>query len=260
MASRFRRSHAFSVPAHLFTVTTNDGVRLVGSRLGDAAPAVVLIHGLMGWHRKPSVGRLAEALAARCTVYAFDLRGHGGSGGRCTFGDREIEDIAAVVARARDEGHEPVVTVGASMGGIAAIRHAALIGGVDGLVAISTPARWEGHRGDAIRRMTWLTSTPNGRRVAGLFNLRLVDTWEAPASPEEVVDRIAPIPLVLVHGRDDHFFEEEEAWRLYRRAGEPKKLLLASRFGHAEDGFSPGFAERLLQEVAAMVPGGGQAA
>ena len=51
--------------------------------------------------------------------------------------------------------------------------------------------------------------------------------------------------LVVVHGRDDHYFDEDEAWRLYRRAGEPKRLLLASRFGHAEDGFTPVFADRL---------------
>ena len=63
--------------------------------------------------------------------------------------------------------------------------------------------------------------------------------WERAEPPAELVDRIAPTPLLLVHGRDDHYFDEEQAWMLYRRAGEPKRLLLAGRFGHAEDGYTP---------------------
>ena len=42
---------------------------------------------------------------------------------------------------------------------------------------------------------------------------------------------------------------EEQAWALYRAANQPKRLLLASRFGHAEDGFTPTFAERIASAV-----------
>ena len=142
-------------------------------------------------------------------------------------------------------GHERVATVGASMGGVAAVRHAGLLGGVDAVVAISTPARWDGHESEALRRMRWLTSTQRGRRIMRAAGVRLPTTWDRPESPEEVVGKIAPTPLLLVHGRDDHFFDEEEAWRLYRAAGEPKRLLLVSPFGHAEDGFSDELAERI---------------
>src|SRR5437588_18471 len=135
-------SHRFTSPAEPFSVRTSDGVRLVGSRLGHADPAVVFCHGFMGWHRKPRVGLFVEELSRWFTVFAFDMRGHGRSGGLCTFGDAEV---------------------------------------------------------------------------------------------------------LIVHGRDDHYFDEDEAWRLYRRAEEPKRLLLASRFGHAEDGFTPMFAERLAR-------------
>jgi pimeloyl-ACP methyl ester carboxylesterase len=252
MASRFRRSHAFRLASEPFSLLTEDGIRLVGVRLGRGDPAVVLCHGFMGWHRKPAVGRLAEGLASRISVYTFDHRGHGASGGVCTFGDREILDVDAAVLRARADGHARVVTVGASMGGVAVLRHAALIGGVDGVVAISAPARWEGHGTAAFRRMTWLTRSRGGRRVARILGLRLSGIWDQPESPAEVIGKIAPTPLVLVHGHDDHFFDVEEAWALYRKAGEPRKLLLAGRFGHAEDGFTEAFADRLSREIAAM--------
>ena len=78
-----------------------------------------------------------------------------------------------------------------------------------------------------------------------MAGVRLPSEWVRTEAPGEVVGKIAPVPLLLVHGRDDHFFDEEEAWRLYRAAGEPKALWLADRFGHAEDGFSLPFAERV---------------
>jgi alpha-beta hydrolase superfamily lysophospholipase len=236
--------------ARPFDVQTADGIKLAGSRVGRTGPSLVFCHGLLGWHRKIRLVRFVEALSRRFTVYAFDLRGHGASGGLSTYGDREILDVEAVAALARRERPEgPLATVGVSMGGVAVIRHAALKGGPDAVVAISTPARWDGHGSGAVRRMTWLGSTSSGRRLASRLGVRLAPFAPWPESPEHVVGRIAPAPLVLVHGRDDHFFDEEELWRLYRAAGEPKRVMLATRFGHAEDGLTTAFAARLGDRI-----------
>jgi len=242
-------SHRFVVPAAPFVVHTSDGLQLSGTRLGDADPAVVVCHGFSGWHTKTRTALLAEALAAWCTVYAFDFRGHGASEGETTFGGLEVRDVDAVLAEARRDRHRLVASVGWSMGGVAAVRHAALCGGPDAVVAISTPARWDGHASTAVRRMSWVAASARGRRVARAFGVRIAPTIERPESPEDVVDRIAPAPILIVHGRDDHYFDEEEAWRLYRRAGEPKTLWLASRFGHAEDGFTDELAERIARHL-----------
>ena len=51
--------------------------------------------------------------------------------------------------------------------------------------------------------------------------------------------KIAPTPIVIVHGRDDPLFSVDHAERLYDAAGEPKHLLIGDRFGHAEDGLTP---------------------
>ncbi|HZA60587.1 MAG TPA: alpha/beta fold hydrolase [Actinomycetota bacterium] len=246
-------SRPYRVPTAVFRIGAEDGVELAGARLGSGAPSLVFCHGFLGWHRKRKVGAFAERLARSFTVYVFDFRGHGESGGVCTYGDCEVFDVDAVVRLARTETGGPVATVGISMGGTAVVRHAALRGGVDAVVSISAPASWDGHGSLSFRRLRMLTETRAGRRAARWAGYRLTDRWEPPEAPEEVVERIAPTPLVVVHGIDDHFFDVEEARRLYRRAGEPKRLMLSSRFGHAEDGLTASFADRLTDRIHEML-------
>ena len=250
MAMPTRRAGFYRAPAEPFEVLTADAVRLWGHRVGlPGRPALVFCHGFLGWHLKPRLVAFQEQLARDFAVYSFDLRGHGRSGGVSSFGAREHLDVEAVVRLAREESGAPVLTFGCSMGGIAVIRHGALAGGVDGVVAVSTPATWNGHETGAVRRLVWFTATATGRRLLRATGVRVVPRWEPPADPVDLVDRVAPIPLWIVHGRDDHFFDEEDAWALYRRAGEPKRLLLASTFGHAEDGYTEAFARRIARSV-----------
>jgi pimeloyl-ACP methyl ester carboxylesterase len=190
-------SHRWRIPAQPFRVRATDGVRIAGTRLGDASPerpALVLAHGLLGWHRKPRLARFAEDLSPWFTVYAMDLRGHGASGGVCTYGGDEVEDVSGVVDLAREQGHRRIATMGTSMGAIAVLRHAALVGGTDHVVAISSLARWGPHDDDGHQRRsrTWrrlrsVTSTERGRRLVRAYGVRLPSMWEPVESPEEVV-------------------------------------------------------------------------
>ena len=60
---------------------------------------------------------------------------------------------------------------------------------------------------------------------------------------------VAPTPVLLVHCRNDHMFGPDHAMRLYEAAGEPRRLLMGDRFGHAEDGLPPAFAVRLARAM-----------
>ncbi|MGH2829924.1 MAG: alpha/beta hydrolase [Actinomycetota bacterium] len=252
-----KRAEPFrSVHSH-FWCDTEDGVRLAGSVLGDAQTdvALVLAHGFMGYRSKPKARLLADALATRHRVFAFDLRGHGQSGGACTGGAVEQLDVDAVVKHARRRGFARVVTIGWSLGGIAVIRHAATLEPPDGVVAISAPARWKSES-KAVRRTSWLFTNRVGRALAReLLGTRIDLRSDMPEPPGAIVGKIAPAPILIVHGADDHFFGPSAAQELYEAAGEPKRLLMFERFGHAEDGFTSAFAARLSAEIDALLSG-----
>ena len=109
-------------------VLTSDGVELATREWlveGQAHGVVVLVHGFAASKDDRNVVGLAERLGERnLDVLSYDARGHGESGGTCTLGDLEARDVAAAVALARSRG-TPIVLVGASMGGVAVLRHAA---------------------------------------------------------------------------------------------------------------------------------------
>jgi pimeloyl-ACP methyl ester carboxylesterase len=252
-------SHQWRVPAEVFDVMTDDGVRIHGSRLGDAdpsRPAMMLAHGMIGWHRKPKFAVFAEQLTPWFTVFAMDMRGHGESGGVCDFGGEEIRDIEAVHRLARDQGHAKAISCGTSMGAIASIRHGGLIGGTDAVVGISSLAYWDWHddaHPRARRDMHARIGTPAGRAALRAFGVRMPDRWDPPESPEDVIGKVSPTSVLIVHGADDKLFPPTHARRLYEAAGEPKRLLIGEGFGHAEDGLTPAFAHKLVDVLREMV-------
>ncbi|MEU2773423.1 alpha/beta fold hydrolase [Streptomyces sp. NPDC007162] len=197
----------------------------------------VMAHGFTGDVDRPHVRRVVAALAGHGAVVSFSFRGHGRSGGRTTVGDREVLDLDAAVAWARGFGHARVVTVGFSMGGSVVLRHAALYGGVDAVVSVSSPARWY-YRGTApMRRLHWLVTRPEGRLVGRYgFRTRIHHRdWDpVPLSPVEAVPKIAPTPLLVVHGDSDGYFPVDHPQMLAAAADGAADLWLEPGMGHAE--------------------------
>lgn len=225
-------------------LTTRDGVRIDAHHdPGPAGLGIVLAHGLTGAWRRPAVRRAAVALSRVGGVVSFDFRGHGRSGGQSTVGDREVLDLAAAVAWARELGYPRVATVGFSMGAAVAIRHAASAGDGElaGVVAVSGPSRWFYRDTVAIRRVHWLIEKPLGRFAGRVWRRTRIAAsgWHTiPEPPDAAAARIAPTPLLVVHGDADALFPVEHAHALHAAAGEPKQLWIEPGFGHAENAAS----------------------
>ena len=122
-----------------------DGTRLVGHRFGNGTTAVILGHQSNGdlceW--LPYARRLA---ARGYFVFPIDFRGAGLSQPRSgAAANRLAADLAAAAKELRRLGKRKVFLVGASMGGIASLVAGANVKPpVDGVVSISSPARFRG--------------------------------------------------------------------------------------------------------------------
>ncbi|MFD8805338.1 alpha/beta hydrolase family protein [Streptomyces sp. NPDC059597] len=234
----------------------SDGGPAAESTGHDATDVVfVVAHGFTGDADRPHVRRIARALAAYGAVVTFSFRGHGGSGGRSTVGDKEVLDLAEAVAWARGFGHARVVTVGFSMGGSVVLRHAALNPGtVDAVVSVSAPARWY-YRGTApMRRLHWMVTRPAGRLVGRYgFHTRIHhrDWSPVPLSPVEAAARIAPVPLLVVHGDSDAYFPLDHPRMLAEAAGDHGELWLEPGMGHAEHAADDALVARIGEWVRA---------
>jgi alpha-beta hydrolase superfamily lysophospholipase len=217
-------------------LTTADGLRLTGRRWrATTTPeaAIVIVHGFTASADCPHVEALAGHLHDEgLDVITYDARGHGGSDGESTLGDHEQHDVAAAVALAR-EHTDCVVLVGASMGAIAAVRHAATDAALGGVVLVSCPARWRVPRNMRGVLATAMTRTAPGRRLVGrLSGVRIASKWTNPAPPLSLVARLE-IPVAVVHGTDDRFISRRDAAELYRAAPSPRRLTIVPGMGHA---------------------------
>lgn len=237
------------------TLVTEDGIPIDAVHLpGDNRLALVVAHGFTLSWQHPAVWRVATRLNSYGGTIAFDFRGHGRSGGTSTLGDKEIRDLAAAVGYARDLGYQQVVTVGFSMGASAALRHAGLVRGVDAVVSVSGPGRWYYKGTPSMRRVHWAVEHRLGRAITRQFlNTRITNgRWDPiPLPPAEAAARIAPTPLLIVHGDRDGYFPSDHAEQLFEAARQPKELWVVPGFGHAEAGASATLLDRIGRWVLA---------
>jgi pimeloyl-ACP methyl ester carboxylesterase len=240
------------------TLVTEDGVPIDAVHVpGEGQLAIVVAHGFtLNWQR-PAVWRVVRRLSRFGGVISFDFRGHGRSGGASTMGDREIRDVEVAVAYARELGYTRIATVGFSMGASIVLRHAALIGGVDAVVAVSGPGRWYYRGTKAMRRVHFGIENRAGRLIIKNFwNTRISSgRWDpVPMPPADAAARISPTPVLIVHGDQDEFFPVDHAEQIYAAAREPKELWIIPGFGHAESGAQPALLDRIGGWLLSAVP------
>jgi pimeloyl-ACP methyl ester carboxylesterase len=166
-------------------------------------------------------------------VLLFSYRGHALSDGRkgqFTYGDAESQDLDAAVRFLREaKGIENIAVVGHSVGAVSAILSAARNPLIEAVVAVAPFACvaevWQTSRPAAVPSFVldwtlWVAEKTRG------FD-------RADVCPMNVVERIAPRPLLLIHGTEDRRITEEQMRRLFGVAEEPKSLWLVEGATHS---------------------------
>lgn len=245
--------------AEEYTFASFDGTELFGKTDAVDTPlaAVVIVHGLC--EHQGRYDYLTMRLNAQgYTVYRFDHRGHGRSGGQkvyyATF-DEIARDADVVVDRAIAENPDlPVFMVGHSMGGYCAALYAHLFSGkVDGFVLSGAWTRDNKHMCDGALAtdepdLTYMQNELSGgvcsdpsvgeRYMAdplvvkemslGLFRALHEGHEYMRAHTADFVD-----PVLILHGGDDGLVAPKDSLELYEQiAAEDKSLRIYAGLLH----------------------------
>lgn len=201
---------------------------------------------------------LADALAADgWDVLAIDLRAQGESGGdTLSFGAREQDDVLGAVGVARARGAQHVAVLGFSMGAASGLLAAARTADIEALVLDSAFARWE----ETLRaelREDWHLPGPLLGYAVFLYET-LSQTDAASVAPIEVVDRVAPRPMLFIAGAEDRTVDPADGAALAAAAGPSAEYVLVPRAAHvgAYRADPAGYTERLRDFLARAVPPG----
>lgn len=235
-----------SVPHEEVWMASTDGLRLNGWFLkarGEARGTIVFLHG-NAQNLTSHVAYVNWLPAAGYNVLIVDYRGFGLSSGTPTR--RGVLDDARTAwfyARQRaDINPEKMILFGQSLGGAVAI---ALAGGekLPGLKAVIVDSAFSSYGRIAREK---LLQIPGAGYLLWPFNPLIVSNE---LSPDAVVKKIAPVPLLLIHGDRDEVVPATHSDRLYAKAAAPVLLWTVQGAGHAEalGRFRASTAPRLLK-------------
>jgi fermentation-respiration switch protein FrsA (DUF1100 family) len=194
--------------------------------------SVVLMHGIRA-SRLSMVGRARFLWNAGYTVLLFDFQAHGESPGSVTtFGHLEARDARAAVdlLRRRSSGG-PILAIGVSLGGVAAVLGEEPLQ-VEALVLEAVYPSIAAAAANRLNiRLGFL-----GRLLAPLLLLQLeprLHIKEADLAPVEGIRRVTA-PLLIVAGAIDRHTTLEDSKRLFAAAPDPKELWVIPGAAHVD--------------------------
>jgi len=170
--------------------------------------------------------------AAGHNILAFEYYGHGTAGGTMvTLGYREINDFLGAVSYAKQRAPEARIgALGYSMGGAISIMGSACTPEVLAVVADSAfAAQWNAVE-MAVRRSLRLSPNRFTRAMKVLRQITdLMLVWRAgyhfhQVEPRRDIARLAPRPVLLIHGLDDTVVHPDNSVQLYEAAGKPRAI------------------------------------
>jgi len=119
-------------------LTTVDGVKIRASEVSTGKDTMLIYcHRLLSSKASFDLNGFGKVFLREFDLLTLDFRGHNESEWFSNCGGDEVLDLRAVVQYAKKTGHGKIVLLGVGMGGIAAIRAAALFGNVDAVIAVS---------------------------------------------------------------------------------------------------------------------------
>ncbi len=233
-------NRAFYVPSHQKPIPPSDPTLKIepvripngGSELSawifepvDATPelTVVFCHGNAG-NLENHTGFVTFLPHQGFRVLLFDYQGYGESTGGPPTRTSTYSDVLAAIDYASARWGKPWLmghSLGASLAIVAAAERKDFLQGVVAMAPFSA------YRAAARAVIGGNLVTYTLFWPFGFFVKRGLD-------PIDSVGKISPLPLLLVHGKDDELIPPRMSQDLFEKAGNPKQLLLVPGMSHNE--------------------------
>ena len=218
-------------------ITAADGVKLVGHWFPHPHPQRIVI-GMHGWRSSwcRDFGMIADFWTANgCSVLLAEQRGQGNSGGEYMgFGQTECHDCLEWIQWASRQYDEelPVYLGGVSMGATTVLMAAGLdlpecVHGIVADCGFTTPSAIWKHVANKNLHLSFGLRGPVADR---LYRSRLQIGSEDYSTVEAL--RRTKVPVLLVHGEDDHFVPVEMTYENYEACASPKRMLIIPGADH----------------------------
>lgn len=208
---------------------------------GRPCPALCLCHGIPSG-RPPSPGDsgyagLAERFcAAGFITMIFNFRGTGEAQGNLDIlgWTRDLKAAIDYLCSLDEVDKSRLFLLGSSAGAAVSVYVAANDSRISSLVTFACPADF-----GFLASRQQVNSTIAHFRTIGVIREagfpHSIDDWVNgfnEVAPIHWIDRISPRPLALIHGENDDLVPVEQARKLYKKAGQPKQLLIIPGAGH----------------------------
>lgn len=228
-----------ALPYEPVSITARDGTRLMGRyyHSADGAPLDVGFHGYRGTIDRDFCGGAQISLSLGHNVLLVEERSQGGSGGKCiTFGILERFDCLDWLAYANARfGCPPITLYGVSMGAATVLMATELDlpANVRGIIADSPYSApldiicQVGKNNMGLPPALTAILATAAARVCGGFDLRAATAAEAV--------RKATVPILIIHGQNDHFVPCGMSGEIAANCASPVQL---ETFPDAEHGLS----------------------
>ncbi|MBN2453640.1 MAG: alpha/beta hydrolase [Candidatus Omnitrophica bacterium] len=230
-----RAALAISEEIESGTLRTADGVEIAYDRYKNGSDTCVIVcPGYYNSKENRWMRKTVRLLTPTYDVLIFDFRGHGESGGKFTWSLKEPMDLEAAIDYALSKGYKHLGIVAYSMGAEAAINVAAKQGGIESMVLISCPSRF-----DNINFHFWEPGM-----LADLFD-NIACGWEGKGAragsillkkndPIDTIGEVKNTSILFVHGDNDWIIKDCHSKKLYDAFHGNKKLEIIKGGLHAE--------------------------
>ncbi len=226
------------------TFKSSDGTMLHGwffDRGPDARGTILMLHG-NAQNLSTHVNGVLWLVKGGFNLFIFDYRGYGMSEGSPTIPGVHLDAEAAletVLSMPQTAGKQ-IIVLGQSIGGAIAIYTVANTPYKDRIAALVTESAFADYRlivrdKAADNCLTWPLQYP----VSIFFN----DDY----SPEKWIKKVAPVPILILHGVQDPVVPIYHGRRLYEEALQPKLFWETTEPGHIMSFADAEVRERLVR-------------